>query len=184
MGNARPGLAPNDCYRCAGEDAWVAISVASEVEWQTLCATIGRPRLAADPRFATEPDRQANAAALREELEKWTSKRTKRTAMDLLQHAGVRAGAVLTGAEMLQDAHLRARGYYQTVAHPRAGKQTLRVAPHHLSETPPTIRKPAPCLGEDTESVLREVLSISDHELAELAEEHITDNVPPRHEAI
>jgi crotonobetainyl-CoA:carnitine CoA-transferase CaiB-like acyl-CoA transferase len=184
MGNARPGLAPNDCYGCAGEDAWVAISVASEAEWQTLCSTIDRPDLSTDPRFASEPDRQANQAALRQELEDWTGKRTKHEAMDLLQQAGIRAGAVLTGAEMLRDPHLRARGYYHEVAHPRAGRQTLRVAPYHLSETPPTIRKAAPCLGEDTESVLREVLGISDQELTELAAEHVTDNVPLSYKTI
>jgi len=39
----------------------------------------------------------------------------------------------------------------------RAGRQTLRVAPYHLSETPPTIRTPAPKLGEHTESVLAEL---------------------------
>jgi crotonobetainyl-CoA:carnitine CoA-transferase CaiB-like acyl-CoA transferase len=178
MGNARPGMAPNDCYRCAGDDAWVAITVSSEAEWQTLCATIGRPELAADPRFANESNRQANQAALRHELETWTSTRTKHEAMNLLQHAGVRAGAVQTGADMLQDPHLRARDYYRTVVHPRAGKQTLRVAPYHLSETSPTIRKAAPSLGEDTESVLREVLGVSDQELTELAEAHVTDNVP------
>ena len=184
MGNARPGLAPNDCYRCAGEDAWVAVSVASEAEWLALCSTIGRPDLAGDPRFASEPDRQANQLALRQELEAWTSTRTKREAMDLLQQAGLRAGAVLTGADMLQDPHLRARGYYRQVAHPRAGTQTLRVAPYHLSETPPSIRKPAPCLGEDTESVLREILGTSDDELAELAAAHVTDNVPLRYETV
>jgi len=184
VGNARPCMAPNDCYRCDGEDAWVAVSVASQAEWRTLCSTIGRPDLAADPRFASEPDRQANQVALRQELEAWTSTRTKREAMDLLQQAGLRAGAVLTGADMLQDPHLRARGYYRQVAHPRAGTQTLRVAPYHLSETPPTIRKPAPCLGEDTESVLREILGISDDELAELAEAHVTDNVPLRYETV
>jgi crotonobetainyl-CoA:carnitine CoA-transferase CaiB-like acyl-CoA transferase len=181
MGNARPGLAPNDCYRCDGDDAWVAITVACEAEWQTLCAAIGRPELTADPRFAKEADRQANQAALRQELETWTSTRTKHEAMNLLQHAGVRAGAVQTGADMLQDPHLRARDYYRTVVHPRAGKQTLRVAPYHLSETPPTIRKAAPSLGEDTESVLREVLGVSDQELAKLAEAHVTDNVPLQH---
>jgi len=126
----------------------------------------------------------SNQAALRHELEAWTSHHTNRDAMNTLQQAGVRAGAVLTGADMLQDPHLRARGYYQVVEHPRAGKQTLRVAPYHLSETPPTIRKAAPCLGEDTESVLREVLGVSDGELAELAEAHVTDNVPLQHQAI
>jgi crotonobetainyl-CoA:carnitine CoA-transferase CaiB-like acyl-CoA transferase len=184
MGNARPGLAPNDCYRCAGDDAWVAISVASDEEWRTLCSTIGRPDLASDPRFSSESDRQANQVALRDELEGWTRRHSKRQAMDLLQQAGVRAGTVLTGAEMLQDPHLRARGYYREVEHARAGRQTLRVAPYHLSETPPTIRKPAPCLGEDTESVLREVLNITDQELDELATLHVTDNVPLSYQTI
>lgn len=62
------------------------------------------------------------------------------------------------------------------------GKQTLRVAPYHLSETPPTIHKAAPCLGEDTDVVLRELLGQTDDELRELAAEHVTDNVPLRYQ--
>ena len=177
-GNSRPRMAPNDCYHCAGEDAWVAISVASEVEWRALCSRIGRPELAADSRFASESERTTHSEALRKELEAWTGQRTRREAMDLLQAAGVRAGAVHTGADMLEDPHLRARGFYREVEHPRAGKQRLRVAPYHLSETPPTIRKAAPCLGEDTDSVLRDVLGQTDADLRDLAAQHVTDNVP------
>jgi crotonobetainyl-CoA:carnitine CoA-transferase CaiB-like acyl-CoA transferase len=104
--------------------------------------------------------------------------------MNLLQHAGVRAAAVQTGAEMLQDAQLRTRRFYQPVEHPSAGTQTMRVAPYQLSETPPVIRRPSPRLGEHTESVLREVLGYSDDQLAELAECHLTDNVPLRFQSI
>ena len=85
---------------------------------------------------------------------------------------------------MLRDPHLRARGYFQEIEHSSAGRQTLRVAPHHLSETPPTICTPAPKLGEHTESVLREVLGTSDQELQELAALHVTDNVPLRFQTI
>jgi crotonobetainyl-CoA:carnitine CoA-transferase CaiB-like acyl-CoA transferase len=184
MGNARPGLAPNDCYRCAGDDAWVAITCASDAEWRTLCAAIGRLELATDARFGSEPDRQTNQALLRQELESWTQHYPKHAAMEILQQAGIRAGAVLTGAEMLQDPQLRARGYFQEVEHSSAGRQTLRVAPYHLSETPPTIRTPAPKLGEHTESVLREVLGTSDQEIQDLATAHVTDNVPLRHQLI
>jgi crotonobetainyl-CoA:carnitine CoA-transferase CaiB-like acyl-CoA transferase len=178
LGNLRPGLAPNDFYRCDGDDAWVAITCASDTEWQALCSAIDRADLAADPRFASETDRQTNQAALRPELEAWTTLHTKRDAMDRLQQAGVRAGAVLTGADMLQDPQLRARGYFQAIEHSSAGRQTMRVAPYHLSETPPTIRTPAPKLGEHTESVLRSVLGTSDRELDELRALHVTDNVP------
>jgi crotonobetainyl-CoA:carnitine CoA-transferase CaiB-like acyl-CoA transferase len=184
VGNARPGLAPNDCYRCDGDDAWVAITCASDAEWRTLCATIGRVDLATDSRFASEPDRQANQSALRAELEAWTTHHTKRQAMEILQQAGLRAGAVLTGAEMLEDPQLRARGYFQEIEHSSAGRQTMRVAPYHLSETPPTIRTPAPKLGEHTESVLREVLGASDQDIQELAASHVTDNVPLRYQTI
>jgi crotonobetainyl-CoA:carnitine CoA-transferase CaiB-like acyl-CoA transferase len=184
VGNARPGLAPNDCYRCQGDDAWVAISVASDQEWTQLCAAIGRPELRVDARFLTEADRQAHPDELRTELELWTTQHAKREAMDLLQRADVRAGAVLTGAEMLADPQLRARGYYREVSHLRAGTQTLRLAPYHLSETPPTIRRPAPCLGEDTDEVLRDLLGQTDADLQELADEHVTDNVPLRYQLL
>jgi crotonobetainyl-CoA:carnitine CoA-transferase CaiB-like acyl-CoA transferase len=184
VGNSRPGLAPNDCYRCSGDDAWVAISVASDQEWQRLCESIGRAELGTDPRFHTEADRQAHAQDLRTALEEWTSRRTKRDAMEALQRSKIRAGAVLTGAEMLQDPQLRARGYYQQVEHRRAGNQSLRVAPYHLSETPPTIRKAAPCLGEDTDEVLRDLLGQTHGDLRELAAEHVTDNVPLRYQLL
>jgi crotonobetainyl-CoA:carnitine CoA-transferase CaiB-like acyl-CoA transferase len=184
MGNARPGLAPNDCYRCEGEDAWVAITCASDAEWHLLCTAIGRPELATYTRFASEKARQAHQADMRVELEAWTTRHSKHEAMELLQQAGVRAGAVQTGAEMLQDPQLRARGFYQPIDHPSAGKQTMRVAPYQLSETPATIRRPAPRLGEHTETVLREVLGLSEDELSQLAEAHVTDNVPLRFQSI
>jgi crotonobetainyl-CoA:carnitine CoA-transferase CaiB-like acyl-CoA transferase len=184
LGNARPGLAPNDCFRCDGEDAWVAISCAGDDEWRCLLHAIGRLDLASDPRFTSENDRQLHQAEMRVEIERWTTQHAKHQAMDLLQHEGVRAAAVQTGAEMLQDAQLRTRGFYQPIEHPSTGPQTMRIAPYQLSETPATIRRPSPRLGEHTECVLREVLGYSDEQLAELAESHVTDNVPLRFQSM
>jgi crotonobetainyl-CoA:carnitine CoA-transferase CaiB-like acyl-CoA transferase len=98
--------------------------------------------------------------------------------MDLLQTAGVRAGAVLTGAEMLADPHLNARGYYEPIENARGARQTLRIAPYQLSETPTSIRWPAPLLGEHTEQVLRDLLGLSEAEIAKLAAEGVTKNAP------
>lgn len=72
-GNQRPPMAPNDAYRCAGENDWVAISIAGDDEWRRLCQVIGRPDLAPDERFATSPCRAANAGALRPDIEAWTT---------------------------------------------------------------------------------------------------------------
>jgi crotonobetainyl-CoA:carnitine CoA-transferase CaiB-like acyl-CoA transferase len=183
-GNARPGLAPNDCYRCEGEDAWVAITVASDDEWRSLCSAIGREDLGSDARCSSEPARQQHLELIREAIETWTRHHSKRDAMDALQDVGVRAAAVLTGPEMLEDPHLRNRGYYVETVHPRAGRQTLRLAPYDLSKTPPTIRKPAPSLGEDTAVVLKEILGLSDEDLEELAAEHVTDNIPLKFQSV
>jgi crotonobetainyl-CoA:carnitine CoA-transferase CaiB-like acyl-CoA transferase len=177
-GNKRPDAAPNDCYRCAGENDWVAISIAGDEEWIRFCRALERPDLLDDARFASHALRYEHQDELRPEIEAWTSRRAKREAMEALQAAGVRAAAVLTGADMLSDPHLNARGYYQPVENTRAGRQTLRLAPYHLSATPPLIERPAPTLGQDTEDVLRDVLKMSEDEIAELEELGVTQNAP------
>lgn len=177
-GNQRPGYAPNDCYRCAGENDWVAISIASDDEWRGCCAAMSRPELAADVRFSTHLARVEHHEALRPEIEGWTHALTKHDAMRQLQAAGVRAAAVLTGADMLADPHLNARGYYQPIENTRSGHQTMRLAPYHLSHTPPKIREPAPVLGEDTEQVLRDILGLSEGEIDALEDEGVTRSAP------
>ena len=176
QGNRHPTMAPNDCYRCAGENDWVAISVADNKEWRALCEVIGRTDLIDDDRYRSSHARSDNETSLRPAIEEWTSRRSKLDAMNTLQAAGVRAGAVLTGADMLGDPHLRARGYYQSIENVRAGQQTLRIAPYKLSKTPPQIQRPAPTLGQDTESVLRDVLDMSDAQIQELADLGVTTN--------
>ena len=175
-GNRHPEMAPNDCYRCSSEDEWVAISIDGDEEWRHFCQVIDRPDLATDPRFATHLQRRANQDSLRSEIEQWTRQRSKRQAMEELQAAGIRAGAVLTGADMLADPHLNARGYYTPIENTRAGRQTLRLAPYHMSETPPVALRPAPVLGEHTDKVLRDLLGMSDAEIQELEELGVTRN--------
>jgi len=177
-GNQRPGYAPNDCYRCLGANDWVAISVANNDEWRACVTAMVRPELADDERFSSHAARVAHPDELRVQIERWTSTQTKQAAMRQLQSAGVRAAAVLTGAEMLDDPHLNARGYYVPIDNTRAGHQTLRLAPYHFSHTPPEIREPAPVLGEDTERVLREVLGLNDAEIDALEAEGVTQNSP------
>lgn len=178
QGNQRPEFAPNDCYRCADDDGWVAISVAGDDEWRCFVTAIERPDLATDERFATHLARRSHPRELRQEIERWTILRDKSEAMDTLQRAGIRAGAVRTGAELLGNSHLNARGYFVPVENTRAGHQTLRLAPYHLSETPPRVERPAPTLGQDTEDVLRDLLRLRDDEIEQLAREGVITNSP------
>ena len=177
-GNDHPSFSPNQCYPCEGNNEWVAITVASDTEWQQLVAAIGRDDLAQDAALQTASGRRAASNVIDAAICAWTTGRTKREAMDALQAAGVRAGAGVTGKDMLADPHLNARGYYVPTENYRSGMQTLRLAPYQMSETPPRIERPAPTLGHDTEAVLREVLGLNDADLAALAEQGITNNAP------
>ncbi len=58
-GNRRPGMVPQGCFPCAGEDAWVAISVETDAQWRALCEAIGRPDSATDDRYRTAAARRA-----------------------------------------------------------------------------------------------------------------------------
>lgn len=178
QGNQRPPMAPDDTYRCAGKNDWLAISIANDEEWRTFCTVIDRADLSSDARFASTKGREEHAELLRPDIEAWTSTRTKHDAMQLLQDAGLRAGAVLTGAEMLDDPHLNERGYYEPIENVRSGRQTMRIAPYQFSQTPPLIARPAPVLGQDTEEVLRRVLGMSVTQIEELARLGVTRNTP------
>jgi crotonobetainyl-CoA:carnitine CoA-transferase CaiB-like acyl-CoA transferase len=177
-GNSHPQLVPNDCYRCSGDQNWVAISVATEAEWRALCDVIGKSDLGTADGFRTPAERSRKSDEIRSAIESWTGSKTKYEAMDALQNAGIRAAAVLTGKDMLENEHLWARNYYQKVENHRSGTQTLRLSPFQLSKTPARINNPAPVLGMDTDTVLKEVLGYSEDKITKLRDDGVTANTP------
>jgi crotonobetainyl-CoA:carnitine CoA-transferase CaiB-like acyl-CoA transferase len=157
-GNHYALAAPHGCYRCAGEDRWCAISVRDNREWSAFCEVIGRADLPNDPRFADPPLRLARRAELDAFAQEWTRGRTAEEVMSRLQSAGVPAGIVQTGADLLKDPQLRHRDYFASFADsligpfeiPRAGIKFRGV-----SEEP--LRLPNR-FGADNESILGEIL--------------------------
>jgi crotonobetainyl-CoA:carnitine CoA-transferase CaiB-like acyl-CoA transferase len=157
-GNHYALAAPHGCYRCAGEDRWCAISVRDHREWSAFCEVIGRADLPNDPRFADLALRLAHRAELDAFVQEWTRGRAAEEVMSRLQSAGVPAGIVQTGADLLKDPQLRHRDYFASFADsligpfeiPRAGIKFLG-----LSEEP--LRLPNR-FGADNESILGEIL--------------------------
>jgi crotonobetainyl-CoA:carnitine CoA-transferase CaiB-like acyl-CoA transferase len=160
-GNREVDSAPNGCYRCSGEDQWVAISIETDAQWVALCSEIGSPSLRRDTRYSTVAGRIEHESSIDAAIESWTSMRDKRDVMRRLQAAGVPAGAVMNGAELLVDPFLEKRGFFRPVEHPVAGRQRQRTWPFSLSRIPFALRSPAPRLGEHTGSILRELLGYS-----------------------
>ena len=168
LGNRQPEAAPHGAYRCAG-DRWCAIAVTNEAEWGAFKAAIGSPEWTADERFATLRVRKQHEDDLDALVERWTLERSAEDVMHTLQAAGVPAGAVQRGQEVLnEDPQLAHRGFWQELEHPALGSYR---APQHAFRLPdaPCELKRSRLTGEDTDYVLREMLEMSDDEVAELA---------------
>lgn len=111
-------------------------------------------------------------------IEAWTSQYTHHEVMHLLQRAGVPAGAVLDGAELISDKHLRERDFFWEIDHPEVGTRKYCALPIKFSYTPAQNRWAAPCLGEHNEYVLGELLGFSRAEIDQLEENGVIGTRP------
>ena len=181
IGNRHPSMAPHGCYPCQGRDQWVTIAVRDDVDWSAFCAAIGNTELAADPRFATAPERLARQDELDDSVAGWTRDRTSYQVMDTLQHAGVPAGPVLTAGQALADPHFQHRGFFERVDHPAEtglGTKEYIGRGWKFSRSGAAIAGPAPRLGEANVHVLAEVLGLSPAERDALEAEEVTGTYP------
>ena len=172
IGNRHPFLAPQGCYRCAGEDAWCTVLARDDVEWAALCRTIGQPALTTDARFATNDARMANHDEIDAIIDGWMATRSKFAAMEALQAAGVPAGAVFNARDLHLNEHMKVRGLLEDVPYPperdMGDRRPVIGRPWKLSRTPLTIRGPAPRLGEHNREILGGLLGYSAARMDEL----------------
>ncbi len=173
QGNRSASSAPHGAYRCRGEDRWCVIDVTTEEEWASFCKVIGAPSLTEDPRFDSLPGRKQHEDELDRLVEEWTQQYTAEDVMRLMQQAGVPAGVVAAGEDLLNDAQLKHRHHFVQMEHPEIGEHSSQGISFKLSHTPSQIVKPAPCLGQDTSYVCTELLGMSDAELVDLMAEGV-----------
>ena len=163
LGNRHETMSPHGCYPCQGNDQWAVIAVRDDDDWQAFCNAIGSPELMSDPRFADPIARHGNQDELDAIISQWTAARTKYDVMTVLQNAGVPAGPVLDGRDMLGDPHFRERGYFEPVEHPPAtglGRREYLTRGWRMSGNDVHIRKAAPMLGEDNAHILSDLLGL------------------------
>jgi crotonobetainyl-CoA:carnitine CoA-transferase CaiB-like acyl-CoA transferase len=183
IGNRHPWLAPQGCYRCAGDDQWCVVSVRDDEEWSALCHAMGRPELAADARFASNDARMVHHDEIDSIIGAWTRHLTKYEAIERLQHAGVPAGAVFDVRDMHLDPHLRSRGLLETVQFPPErgiGKRRIIGRPWRLSKTKLAVRGPAPTLGQHNREVLQGILGYSDARYIEIERDGLVGTSPTK----
>ncbi len=171
-----PGVtnAPLGLYPCkpGGPNDYVYImtSRANPEHWTRLLTLIGREDLIGDARYATPADRVAREPEVDALIADWTRRHTKHEAMALVGGVGVPAGAVLDTMELQNEPSFTARGIMQTVQRPGQAPFTMPAWPVRVDGTPPRVA-PSPGLGEHTEAVLRDWLSLSPDAIAALRAE-------------
>ncbi len=168
-GNRHPLYRPHGVFPSAGTDRWVFVAATDETMWTALAQVIGWT----GPHGSEDEVERAVAA--------WTRLRSADEAMDLLQRAGVVAGAVRHPVELIDDPHLGARGFWQWIERAHVGRHPQPSSPYRESGKPVAVTTPAATLGQYNEEVLGGVLGLSKDEIERLARDGVigTEALPP-----
>ncbi|WP_396898216.1 CoA transferase [Mycolicibacterium sp.] len=161
--------APWGLFPAAGEDNWLAVTVRNDVDWSALCKAIDRADLAADPALANRAGRDRDRARVDAAVAAWTSRHDATAAMDLLQRAGVPAGAAFHAAEVpAWDYYVQRRAFREEL-HPYGREpfvmENVQIHSERIADPP---LGQAPLLGEQTRDIAAELLHLGDPEIDDL----------------
>ena len=170
LGNRDKVMAPHGCYRCKGNDEWAAIAVGSQAEWEAFIKAIGSPSWAKKADFKDEQSRRQNQDELDKLIEEWTRQHSQYEVMEILQKAGVAAGASLNIKDLVSDPQLKARQFFIEAEHPVLGNITLAGLPWRAESSKKGNYSYPPLLGEHNDYVFGELLGLSGKEIAKLKE--------------
>lgn len=173
LGNRDKVMVPHGCYRCKGNDAWVAIAVGNQAEWEAFVKAIGSPAWAQRKEFSDEVNRRQNQDELDRLIEAWTCRHHQYEIMEMLQKAGVAAGASLNIKDLVNDPQIKAREFFVDIEHPVIGNITLAGLPwRHNGDQKGNYSSP-PLLGEHNNYVFGDLLGLSAEEINKLKEEKV-----------
>jgi len=178
-GNRGPYAAPQNVYRCAGDEQWIAIAVASDAQWDGLRAEMGDPEWARDPQLATASGRRAAHDAIDARIAAWTADQDVVELADRLAAAGIPAGVVVDARDIASNPQLLYRAFFETEHHLVSGDCRLPVGAWKFANNHQGwLRRPAPTLGQHNDEVFRDLLGKTDAELDRLRADGVIGDMP------
>ncbi len=150
IGQQHRGSSPYQVFRT--EDGWITVGASQQGFFTALCDLLGLPELAADPRFASNAERVNHNAELVGLLAEKLRQAPSEHWLAALEKLGIPAGPVRPFDQVFTDPHMLARDMVATTEHPVTGRFSTLGVPVKLSATPGSVRRPAPRLGEHTET--------------------------------
>jgi crotonobetainyl-CoA:carnitine CoA-transferase CaiB-like acyl-CoA transferase len=167
-GNRSERGVPWGVYQCAHNQRWCVITCRDNNEWNGLVSAMGNPAWALADGLREMTGRRAASDDIDAHLSAWTSTRSDREVMTLLQAHGVPAGMMMYISDQPQDPQLLARGYILEIDQPPLGKLLLEGPAFQASGLPGPITRPAPQFGEHTREICTKLLGYSDATVDEL----------------
>jgi len=168
LGTRHPAATPFQAFPTKDGYIVLALSWGIENQWELYCATIGRHDLIDDPRFDTPALRTEHHDELEPLLIEAMRKKTTAEWLREFDAIGLPCGPLNNIPQAAEQPQVKARGMLVEVEHPVIGRLPLPDTPVKLSRTPGGIRGASPALGEHTDAVLRDLLALSDDEIADL----------------
>ena len=166
FGNGHPNIVPYTAYRV--QDGMIAVAVGNDGQFAKFCMLLGKPEWTEDARYAKNPDRVENRDALDAAISQVLGAHDAEHWLAEMRRAGIPCGRINSVAQALSDPHTAAREMVRTVQHPTAGAVKTLGIPLRFSDTPASIRRAPPTLGQHTEQVLHDMLDLSAVRIEEL----------------
>lgn len=165
-GSTLTGIVPSNTYLCA-DDKYVVIGANGDSLFKRLMRAIGQPHMADDARFANNAGRVQHEKEIDEAIGGWTSMHASDVVLQTLNEASVPCGPIYDVADMTRDPHFQARALFEEV---QLEDRTLKVPAilPKLEHTPGRTHSAGPKVGEHTDEVLRDLLGLSNEQIAEL----------------
>jgi crotonobetainyl-CoA:carnitine CoA-transferase CaiB-like acyl-CoA transferase len=181
MGNRSPDAAPQGLYFCQGHDKrneqWLALSVETEAQWQSLKAVLNCPAWANNHELNDLGGRKKHHDQIDHELQKYLQSRPLDDVLQQWASAGIPVAPVRSSVKTWTHPQLIARHFFEELTHPVVGSHLHVTPPFSFAsmqrQHQPWLRQPAPTLGQQNRSILKSILGYTDVMIDRLEEEVI-----------
>jgi CoA:oxalate CoA-transferase len=171
IGSHNTNESPFAAYKC--KDGYIIIATVGNEHWERFCRAIGKMEWFNDPKNATKGLRWARKWELSKEIEEVTTQYSVKEVGEMMDRERVANSPIFNIQQVVEDPHLKERGYFVEIDHPIIGRAKLSGFPFKLSKTPGQIERTSPLVGEHNEAILGKCLGIHKDDVKKLREEGV-----------